>query len=62
MDRTKTVLHSLTSPEKLWTRHQLTRRPSLVPRSSGIYAWYFTGMPAFVPVADCHEFDGKRPL
>jgi hypothetical protein len=35
---------SLLRPERLWSRHEVLSIPSPVPRSPGIYAWYFHGL------------------
>ncbi len=54
------VLEKLTNPERIYSYSDFFSSNS-VPRTSGVYAWYFTGMPAFVPIKGCIE-NGKRNL
>ena len=35
---------NLLRPKRLWSRHEVLSRPSPVPRSPGVYAWYFQGL------------------
>ena len=44
---------SLLRPEALWTRAEFFCRHSKVPKSSGVYAWYFRGLDNIVPCSPC---------
>jgi hypothetical protein len=39
-----TSCDDLLRPEYLWSREEVLSRPSPVPRSPGVYAWYFRGL------------------
>src|SRR5918996_2509887 len=52
----------LLRPASLWTREQVLARPSPVPATAGIYAWYFTALPPSVDAGGCVEVDGWRLL
>jgi len=52
----------LSNPERLWSAQDVACRPSPVPRSPGVYAWYFRQAPPQVPLEGCIEFDGHRLL
>jgi hypothetical protein len=43
----------LLKPERLWSREEIFAKPCPIPKSAGIYAWYFQRMPSKVPVAEC---------
>jgi hypothetical protein len=53
-----TLLH----PERLWTRAEVLARPSCVPKSPGVYCWYFTKLPYEIDVSGCHHHDGLPML
>lgn len=55
-------LNNLLNPERLWTREQVLARPSPVPASPGVYAWYFDNPPPGVPVEGCHTADAGTLL
>jgi hypothetical protein len=55
-------IEQLSQPQKLWQRSEILQRPSPVPNSSGIYAWYFRDIPAEVPTSDCIKHDGLTLL
>jgi hypothetical protein len=38
------------------------RHPSPVPAANGLYAWYFTDLPATIPTDGCLTLDGKTLL
>ena len=46
---------------RLYTRAEVLARPSPVPRSAGVYAWWFHGLPN-VPTTGCIERDGWHLL
>jgi hypothetical protein len=47
----------LLRPERLYSRAEVLTRPSAIPKTSGVYAWYFREIPDGVPVDGCigHE-------
>ena len=49
-------------PSNLHSRHEVLRCPSPVPAASGLYAWYFSDVPAIVPTVACLTLDGKTLL
>src|SRR5260370_5302495 len=40
---------NLLYPERLWSRQEVLSPPSPVPKTPGVYAWYFRNLPAYVP-------------
>lgn len=44
---------ALTEPPRLWSRAEVLTRPCPVPKSPGVYAWYFRAPPAGVPLEGC---------
>lgn len=48
----------ITPPTHLFSRAEVLRRPSPVPVSNGLYAWYFREIPAVVPTDGCVTLDG----
>lgn len=56
---TQTVL---LDPLRLWGRDEVLARPSPVPKTSGVYAWYFKRMPDSVDAARCHTLEGMPLL
>jgi hypothetical protein len=46
----------LLSPDHLYNASEVLARPSVVPASAGIYAWYFNQVPGFVDTAACHRY------
>lgn len=52
------AVESLLSPEKLWSREELLAPSSSpVPKTSGVYAWYFASVPGPIAVGACHSYD-----
>jgi hypothetical protein len=47
-------LSSLLEPPRFFTRTDVLGRPSAVPASPGVYAWYFDQPPPGVPLTGCH--------
>lgn len=45
----------LLQPSRLWSATEILIRPSPVPKSPGIYAWYFDQAPPGVPTTHCHK-------
>ena len=56
------VIEKLTNPERLYSRSEVLAKPSPVPKSRGIYAWYFKDIPPRVPTDGCVVKDGKTLL
>ena len=46
---------ALLEPEHLWRRSEVRVRPCPVPRTAGVYAWYFLRAPTGVSTSDCHR-------
>jgi hypothetical protein len=53
---------ALQDAAELVTRAQVLATPSPVPRSSGIYAWYFDAVPPTINVSGCLTVDGHTLL
>jgi hypothetical protein len=58
---TTSRLHLLTNPPHLWTRNEVLTT-KCVPRSAGVYAWFFREVPGLVPVEGCFVKDGATLL
>ena len=56
------AVNELTRPSKLWSRAEVLARPSPIPSSPGVYAWYFRELPWPMAVQDCVEHDGSTLL
>jgi hypothetical protein len=53
---------ALVFPPRLWSRDEVRARPSAVPRSPGVYAWYFRELPWPMDTSDCVTADGHTLL
>ena len=42
----KEIIEAFRAPSRLWTRGELTTRPSPIPPANGIYGWYFDELPS----------------
>lgn len=62
MDPLDDVAARLLNPERLFTRAEVLDRPSPVPASPGVYAWYFDQIPNRVPVDGCFTAHGQTLL
>ena len=51
-------LFPITPPGRLFSRGEVLRRPSPVPISNGLYAWYFREIPTVIPTEGCLKVDG----
>jgi len=51
----------LLDPARLWCRSEVLGTPSPVPRSPGVYAWYFDQVPPGISATRCHRL-GDRTL
>lgn len=56
-----TVRAQLLGQPHLWSRKEVLT-PSCVPRAPGVYAWFFTQIPASVPTAGCIVRHGRTLL
>jgi len=54
-------LKALLDPPRLWSRHEVLTT-ACVPRSAGVYAWYFREVPPRVPVEGCVVRDDSTLL
>ena len=52
----------LLDPLRLWRRDEVLSRPSPVPKTPGVYAWFFKRVPGSIDAARCHTFDGMPLL
>ena len=43
----------LLRPQRLWSTAEVLARPSAVPKTPGVYAWYFRNLDSVVPSLDC---------
>ncbi|MGI3900804.1 MAG: GIY-YIG nuclease family protein [Janthinobacterium lividum] len=48
------AVDQLLRPSRLWSAAELWASSAPIPRSPGIYAWYFDEIPPGVPAGDCH--------
>jgi hypothetical protein len=46
----------LLTPERVWSRAEVLSTASPVPKSAGVYAWYFRNFPAEIPSGGCLQF------
>ena len=49
------------TPDKLWTRAEVLRKPCPVPREGGVYGWYFDSVPLGIEVEN-YRTVGKASL
>lgn len=56
------LLDQLRSPSRMWARCELLNRPSPVPATRGLYAWFFDNVPPTVPLSDVSAHHGLRLL
>ena len=55
-------MNELISPHKLFSRSSVLDKQCPVPESRGLYAWYFKGIPLFVPTDGCIKKDNLNLL
>ena len=55
-------MNPLINPDHLYSRSEVLSKPSPVPASSGIYAWYFCDVPGAIPTQGCISSDAKTLL
>lgn len=57
------VAEDVLSPKKLWSRAEVVgSRPSPVPKTAGLYAWYFKQVPGTIDTRGCHVSNGMPML
>jgi hypothetical protein len=49
-------------PSKLWSRAEVLSSACPVPKTAGVYAWYFEKTPPYAPTAGCLTIDGLTLL
>jgi hypothetical protein len=52
----------LLQPTKMFSRAEVLIAPCPIPKSSGVYAWYFDEVPGHVPTEGCHQALGHTLL
>jgi hypothetical protein len=57
-----TSIASLLHPARLWSAAEILKSFASVPKSAGVYAWYFDEIPLGVPTAGCHRSSGGQVL
>jgi hypothetical protein len=55
-------IHRLLNPNHLYSASEVLARPSPVPRTPGIYAWYFNTALPLIDVKACHQVEGGTLL
>src|SRR5438034_8840712 len=55
-------LISFVETNRLWSRAEIVADPCPIPRSPGVYAWFFREIPPQVPTVDCVQRDGLTLL
>src|SRR5271169_2804189 len=52
-----TECRDLLTPHRVWSRSEVLSDSSPVPKTPGVYAWYFRNFPPEIPTAACLRFD-----
>ena len=52
-------MSELLSPRKVWSRAEVLASPCPVPRSAGVYAWYFREVPEGAPLPSACRWDAR---
>jgi hypothetical protein len=50
------------NPARVFSRDEVLSRPSAVPAASGVYGWWFRGLPALIDTAECRKHGGLALL
>jgi hypothetical protein len=58
----ETAIRTLLQPERLFSASEVLARPSPVPKSPGVYAWYFDELPSTLPIDEYHRWNGYHLL
>ena len=56
------IIYELVKPTKVFSRSEVLPRDSPVPRSPGIYAWFFKESPPNVPTEKCAKYNDLNLL
>jgi hypothetical protein len=62
LDDLRLVYPALLAPQRVWSRAEVLASPSPVPKSPGVYAWYFKKVPPLVPTAGALMIGGLTLL
>jgi hypothetical protein len=55
-------MQELTSPNRLYSRIEILDKNCPIPKSRGLYAWFFKSIPPLVPIENCIVKDGLTLL
>ena len=62
-DQSMLAAGDVLAPKKLWSRAEVVdARPSPVPKTAGLYAWYFKRVPGRIDTRACHVSNGLPML
>jgi hypothetical protein len=61
-DQNLAAAKALLRPTRLWTRPEVLARPSPVPATAGVYAWYLARLPIPIDTSSCVRIDGRLLL
>jgi hypothetical protein len=56
------MAEALLRPRRLYGVAELSAAPTLIPRESGVYAWWFSKVPPEVPIESTAVHEGRRLL
>lgn len=56
------VAQLLVRPNRLWSRCEILEKGCALPRTAGVYAWFFDRLPPQVPNGPYHVFDSRQLL
>ena len=56
------IINELIHPSKVYSRAEVLPRDSPIPRSPGVYAWFFKEIPPNIPIDKCVENNGHYLL
>ena len=56
------MTEALLMPARLYNAMDVLARPSVVPASAGVYAWYFNAVPPLIDAEGCHQIAGLALL
>ena len=57
-----TKINQIIKPQRFFTREEVLSKSSPVPKSNGLYGWYFDSIPGNTPVNNCISLDSKTLL
>lgn len=52
-----TECRDLLTPDRVWSRSEVLSASSPVPKSPGVYAWYFRNFPPEIPTTNCMRYN-----